>query len=151
MRPSEFIDKIGEDLELDIKMIFKESKADSNIDIESVDKEIVRNVNMQVKWNCIRLSLMEILSDLELEAGKERADILKYWKSLKEDKPKKYIESSEIKLLIAGDPDVIVIVQQINKYKNILSYIDKFMKTLDNKHFAIGHFIEFKKATNGFV
>lgn len=151
MKPSDMIENFISNDKLDIKLIYKEAKIDSSLDIENVDKEIVKNIDIQIKWNSIKLALMEQVSTTESEINKKRADVLKYWKSLKKDKPKKYLDSAEIKLLIAGDEDIITLTDELNKYKNLIHYIDKLLKTLENKHFAIGHYIEFKKATNGFV
>lgn len=152
MKASEFI-KLLESDDIDYKAIYNESKRDSSLDTESkeLDRQITDNIDVQVKWNVIKLSVMEKISEIDKNLSNKKRDILEYWKGLKEDKPKKYLEKAEITSMVNNDKEVLEYTRELNKYKNILSYIETFMKTLNNKHFAIGHYIEWKKATNGFV
>lgn len=152
MKASEFIKVLEED-DINYQLIWSETKSDSEFiqKDKDIDRQITDNIDVQVKWLIIELSIMESISDVKKTIGNRRREVLEYWKGMLVNKPKKYLEKSEITNMINNDKDVLDLMREEEKYSNILNLIKGFQKTLNNKHFAIGHYIDFKKSTNGFV
>ena len=88
MKPSEFIKKIETEEEY-IRLLFKECYKDAKLDDDNLEREITKNIEVQIKWNVIKSMIQDLLNRYEEEYKKIRSEKYKYWKGMLKNKPKK--------------------------------------------------------------